>query len=124
MHAAQAADKGDHTQNHSQQGFMGSMSTFRYQSTALLKKRLLTFKRDKKMWIFGVFMPFLFVGAGTLTVLSFELEDQPALALSPQVHICIQPVTMSTSHLSLTSTLRFNSTSVCFLVCIAGIAAK
>lgn len=52
---------------------------------ALLKKRFLTFRRDKKMWMFVVFMPLLFVGAGTLIVLALEQEDQPALTLSPQV---------------------------------------
>lgn len=56
-----------------------------YQSMALLKKRLLTFRRDKKMWLFVVFMPLVFVGIGTLIILGFDLNDQPALALSPQV---------------------------------------
>ncbi len=85
MQAAQAVEDGHHTEDRSKHGFGASMSTFLYQSMALLKKRLMTFKRDKKMWIFGVFMPFLFVGAGTLLVLRIGAPDQPALALSPQV---------------------------------------
>ncbi|CAN0348380.1 unnamed protein product [Pylaiella littoralis] len=59
-------------------------SSFLYQFMALLKKRLLTFGRDKKMWAFVVFMPFVFVGIGTLLIINFGVKDQPALALSPQ----------------------------------------
>lgn len=66
-----------------------ALGIFLYQSTALLKKRLLTFGRDKKMWIFVVFMPLLFVGIGTLILLAFNQKDQPALALSPQVHVYV-----------------------------------
>lgn len=60
-------------------------SGFLYQTMALLKKRLLTFGRDKRMWAFVVFMPFLFAGLGTLVILGFNNSDLPALALSPQV---------------------------------------
>ena len=81
----QAAGDNRRSEDRSKSGFKASTSTFLYQSKALLKKRFWTFSRDKKMWIFGVFMPFIFVGAGTLIVLLFELKDQPALALSPQV---------------------------------------
>lgn len=62
-------------------------SSFLYQFMALLKKRLLTFGRDKKMWAFVVFMPFVFVGIGTLLIINFGVKDQPALALSPQVRV-------------------------------------
>lgn len=54
---------------------------------ALLKKRFLTFRRDKKMWIFVVLMPLLFVGVGTLIILGFEQDDQPSLTLSPKVRV-------------------------------------
>lgn len=60
-------------------------STFLYQTMALLKKRLLTFRRDKKMWAFVVLMPIVFIGTGALLILDFDIKDQPALALSPQV---------------------------------------
>lgn len=62
-----------------------ALALFLHQSLALLRKRLLTFRRDKKMWIFGVFMPLAFVGTGTLIVLSLEQDNQPSLTLSPQV---------------------------------------
>lgn len=67
-----------------------ALAIFMHQSVALLKKRLLTFSRDKKMWLFVVFMPLVFVGIGALIVLGFELSDQPALTLSPQVrtYVC------------------------------------
>ncbi|CAM9259808.1 unnamed protein product [Ectocarpus sp. 4 AP-2014] len=61
-------------------------SAFLYQTVALLKKRLLTFRRDKKMWAFVVLMPIVFIGAGALLILDFDIKDQPALALSPQVY--------------------------------------
>lgn len=62
-----------------------TFAIFLHQSMALLQKRLFTFRRDKKMWIFVVFMPLLFVGSGALIVLSLERNDQPSLTLSPQV---------------------------------------
>lgn len=52
---------------------------------ALLRKRYLTFKRDKKMWAFIVFMPALFVLIGVLILLSVGDENQPALNLTPMV---------------------------------------
>lgn len=52
---------------------------------ALFKKRLLTFKRDKKMWAFVVLMPALLVLAGVLILLSVASTDEPALLLTPEV---------------------------------------
>lgn len=52
---------------------------------ALLRKRYLTFKRDKKMWAFIVFMPALFVLIGELIMLSVGDENDPALHLTPMV---------------------------------------
>lgn len=60
-------------------------SLFFSQSLALLKKRLLTFGRDKKMWAFVVLMPLVFIGIGIALVIDFDIKDQPALALTPQV---------------------------------------
>lgn len=64
-------------------------SLFFSQSKALLKKRLLTFRRDKKMWAFVIFMPIVFIGGGVALVLDFKVNDQPALALSPQVRAVV-----------------------------------
>lgn len=52
---------------------------------ALLRKRLLTFKRDKKMWAFVVFMPALFVLLGVIILLSVSTTDEPSLVLTPTV---------------------------------------
>lgn len=52
---------------------------------ALLKKRLLTFKRDKKMWAFVVLMPAFFVLAGILILKSVGTYPEPSLLLTPEV---------------------------------------
>lgn len=58
---------------------------------ALLKKRLLTFKRDKKMWAFVVLMPALFVLFGILILTSVGSYSEPAILLTPAVSVT-QPV--------------------------------
>ena len=54
-------------------------------TAALLKKRLLTFRRDKKMWAFVVLMPAFFVLVGTLILLAVTRTNEPSLLLSPTV---------------------------------------
>lgn len=53
---------------------------------ALTKKRFLTFRREKKMWAFVVFMPALFVLGGVL-IMQFEtmFSEPSLLVLSPTV---------------------------------------
>ncbi len=67
-----------------------SKSLFGTHMGALLKKRLLTFKRDKKMWAFVVLMPALFVLAGTLILMAVSTSDQPAILLTPEVSAVFQ----------------------------------
>ncbi|CAM9216529.1 unnamed protein product, partial [Ectocarpus fasciculatus] len=50
---------------------------------ALLKKRLLTFKRDKKMWAFVVLMPAFFVLVGMLLLKTAGTYNEPAVLLTP-----------------------------------------
>lgn len=52
---------------------------------ALLKKRLLTFKRDKKMWAFVVLMPAVFVLVGILILTSVGSYSEPDILLTPTV---------------------------------------
>lgn len=66
-------------------GIDHSRPLFREHMVALLKKRLLTFKRDKKMWAFVVLMPALFVLIGVLILLSVTSKDEPSLLLTPEV---------------------------------------
>ena len=93
----QATEKVQYSEEGDKDGLGARASNFLYQSKALLRKRLMTFARDKKMWTFVVLMPFLFVGAGTLTVLSVEVKDQPALALSPQARVTRPKTTLQAS---------------------------
>ena len=62
-----------------------SKSLFGRHMVALLKKRLLTFKRDKKMWAFVVLMPALFVLFGILILTSVSSYSEPAILLTPAV---------------------------------------
>eukprot|EP00903_Cladosiphon_okamuranus_P008962 g8576.t1 len=64
-------------------GIDRSKSLFGGHMLALLKKRLLTFKRDKKMWAFIVFMPALFVLVGIMILRLVEQTDEPAILLTP-----------------------------------------
>lgn len=66
-------------------GIDHSKSLFGEHMKALLKKRLLTFRRDKKMWAFVVLMPALFVLVGTLILLALSVSDEPSLLLTPEV---------------------------------------
>lgn len=66
-------------------GIDRSKSLFGRHMVALLKKRLLTFKRDKKMWAFVVLMPALFVLAGILILTSVGSYAEPAILLTPTV---------------------------------------
>ena len=66
-------------------GIDRSKSLFGRHMLALLKKRLLTFKRDKKMWAFVVLMPALFVLAGTLILMALSTSNEPAILLTPEV---------------------------------------
>lgn len=80
-----------------------SPSLFRAHMAALLKKRLLTFKRDKKMWAFVVLMPAFFVLIGTLILLAVATSNEPSLLLTPTVCLC--SLFLSLSHLSIASLL-------------------
>ncbi|CAM9216451.1 unnamed protein product [Ectocarpus fasciculatus] len=51
---------------------------------ALLKKRFLTFRRDKKMWAFVVLMPALFVLIGVLILLAVAATNEPSILLTPE----------------------------------------
>lgn len=66
-------------------GIDRSKSLFGRHMVALLKKRLLTFKRDKKMWAFVVLMPALFVLVGILILASVGTYSEPAIVLTPKV---------------------------------------
>lgn len=68
-------------------GIDRSKSLFVVHMRALLNKRLLTFKRDKKMWAFVVAMPALFVLSGVLILLSVSSTNEPALVLTPEVSV-------------------------------------
>lgn len=83
--ASSARNPGDGTREPALKG--RSRRLFGEHVAALLKKRLLTFGRDKKMWAFVVLMPALFVLAGTLVLLSVETSDEPALLLTPTVRM-------------------------------------
>ncbi|CAN0244543.1 unnamed protein product, partial [Hapterophycus canaliculatus] len=63
-------------------GIDRSKSLFGRHMMALFKKRLLTFKRDKKMWAFVVVMPALFVLIGVLILLSVASTNEPSLLLT------------------------------------------
>lgn len=65
--------------------YKSSISLFLVHMVALLRKRYLTFRRDKKMLAFVVFMPALFVFAGIMTVRLGSQKDQPSLRLTPEV---------------------------------------
>lgn len=52
---------------------------------AMLVKRLLTFRRDKKMWAFIVIVPALFVLVGIIILLVVKLPDEPSLLLTTTV---------------------------------------
>ena len=52
---------------------------------ALLRKRLLIFRRDKKMWAFTVVMPAIFVLIGIIILESLVTTDEPAILLTPTV---------------------------------------
>ncbi|CAN0021601.1 unnamed protein product [Pylaiella littoralis] len=64
-------------------GIDRSKSLFGRHMMALLMKRLLTFKRDKKMWAFVVLMPALFVLIGILILLAVASTDEPSRLLTP-----------------------------------------
>lgn len=66
-------------------GGRSKTSLFGSQIFALLRKRMLTFTRDKRMWAWVIVVPALFVLLGALIVLSVELKDMPALTLTPTV---------------------------------------
>lgn len=70
-------------------GIDRSKSLFGGHMVALLKKRLLTFKRDKKMWAFVVLMPAFFVLIGILILLLVSQSNEPALLLTPTVSVCM-----------------------------------
>ncbi|CAM9405596.1 unnamed protein product, partial [Scytosiphon promiscuus] len=65
-------------------GIDRSKSLFGRHMMALFKKRILTFKREKKMWAFVVLMPALFVLIGVLILLSVAATDEPKLLLTPE----------------------------------------
>lgn len=66
-------------------GIDRSKSLFGVHMVALLNKRLLTFKRDKKMWAFIVLMPAFFVLIGILILRLVSQTDEPSLFLTPTV---------------------------------------
>ena len=66
-------------------GIDRSKSLFGRHMAALLKKRLLTFKRDKKMWAFIVLMPAFFVLIGILVLELVSQTNEPARLLTPTV---------------------------------------
>lgn len=67
-------------------GIDHSKSLFGMHIGALLRKRLLTFKRDKKMWAFNVVMPAIFVLIGIIILESITSSNQPSLLLTPTVN--------------------------------------
>lgn len=66
-------------------GIDPSKSLFGLHMAALLRKRLLAFKRDKKMWAFILLIPAVFVLLGILVLLSISASSEPALELTPEV---------------------------------------
>ncbi len=68
-------------------GIDRSKSLFVRHMGALLRKRLLTFRRDKKMWAFVVLMPALFVLVGILILTSVGSYSEPSILLTPAVSL-------------------------------------
>lgn len=84
-------------------------SLFFVHMVALLKKRYLTFRRDKKIFAFVVLMPALFVFAGIMIVRIDNQSDQPSLRLTPEascVCACIPVCFFSHFLLSWCSSVR------------------
>ena len=52
---------------------------------ALLRKRLLTFMRDKKMWALSVAMPAIFISLGITILEIASTSSDPAVLLTPTV---------------------------------------
>ncbi|CAM9541397.1 unnamed protein product [Ascophyllum nodosum] len=63
-----------------------SKSLFGAHIMALLWKRLLTFKRDKKMWVFSIVMPAIFVSLGIIILEASSTTSEPAILLTPTVY--------------------------------------
>lgn len=70
---------------HVDKGIDRSKSLFGVHMKTLLHKRFLTFRRDKKMWAFVVFVPALFVLLGIIILLSVTAKDEPNLEMTPMV---------------------------------------
>ena len=62
-----------------------SKSLFGTHMLALLWKRLLTFKRDKKMWVFSIVMPAIFISLGIVILEATSTSSEPAILLTPTV---------------------------------------
>lgn len=62
-----------------------SKPLFGMHMAALLRKRLLTYKRDKRMLTFTIIMPAFFVLCGILILQSMGAKSEPAVQLTPTV---------------------------------------
>lgn len=62
-----------------------SKPLFGMHMAALLRKRLLTYKRDKRMLTFTIIMPAFFVLCGILILQSVGTKSEPAVQLTPTV---------------------------------------